>query len=252
MIRLAVLSFVLATAAAASASPPYCATGTCYQKPTYAAPTYAPPHYTYNTTNTYHPPNVYFVGVPVPVDYAKPIALQGRTPYSYSLKEAYGDPFDLNLAFDKAVRLGELAGETHRQASENTLAIIKTQQDARNTGARVAAITEAVVSAIEADNAAPKDESEIVLQTKRPALKATKKAGSRLKTPNAVLKARCISCHSDKYADWDSLDYDTQFDIFSHVTDANPQKRMPKKNGGKDPGDPLSPAEILLLTPISE
>lgn len=250
MIRLAVISFVLATAAAAFASPPYCATGTCYQKPvTYAVP--AAPNYTYNTTNTYHPPNVYFVGVPVPVDYAKPIALQGRTPYSYSLKEAYGDPFDLNLAFDKAVRLGELAGETHRQASENTLAIIKTQQDARNSGARVAAITEAVVSAIEADNAAPKDEAEIVLQTKRP-VKVSKKVASRLKTPNAVLKARCVSCHSDKYADWDSLDYDTQFSIFSHVTDANPQVRMPKANGGKDPGKPLPPAEILLLTPISE
>lgn len=251
MIRLCVISFVLATAAAAFASPPYCATGTCYTKPTYTAPTYAPPNYTYNTTNTYHPPNVYFVGVPVPVDYAKPVALQGRTPYSYSLKDAYGDAFDLNLAFDKAVRLGELAGETHRQASENTLAIIRTQQDARNNGARVAAITEAVVSAIEADNAAPKDSSEILLETKRPA-KAVKRVGSRLKTANAVLKARCVSCHADTYADWDSLDYDTQFDIFSHVTDPDPQKRMPKKAGGNEPGEPLPANERLLLTPISQ
>lgn len=245
------LALILFATSSAVAGQPYC--GVTYHKPAVA---YAPPvQHVQNVTNNNYPPPV-FIGIPVPISYAQPLALQGGTKYSYSsFNETYGNGLDLALLADRAVRLGEQAGETQRLVIDGTTSIIREQQAARNDGARIAQAVDAAVRLIEADNAAPQQQTEFTLKSERfgtvrgKSRAQPQRLGATANGPNAVLSSRCVSCHGETYKDWESLDYDTQVDVFDHVNSSDPSIRMPRKAGGKEAGEPLTLEEKLLLVP---
>jgi len=257
--RFSVLSFVLCCwVSSVIANPPYCSTGTCYKPPAaYSAPATNPQ--TYSNVYNYQTP-VVVVGVPVPVSYAQPVALQGKTNYGYTTVDSVLGSVDPSLLLDKSARLAEQALNLGQQATSDYVALVNTDRDRRQEVAKILAAGQAISQVSEASTA-PADSGDIKLEVRRTSSTGSKAPAkttksSRLKagtftTAEAVIDARCIRCHAD-YSDYESLDDETKVKIFDRVTSPDAAKRMPRKGDGKEPGESLPLTERMLLCPLKK
>lgn len=223
--RLAILATLMLVAAPVLAGPP------CYApvyKPAYVAPApvYVPP-----------PPPVIvnnLIGIPVPVAYEKPLALQGKTVYGYTSVHDVLGPLDLALLFDKSERLASQAQQLSAQATSDFAALVQSERDKRQEVARILAASQAVREVL-SESAKLSTSSGGVL-----ALKAAPTSAS------GVLQASCVKCHS-KYSDWSTLTDDQRTIILERVTTSDASKRMPRGDDKTSAGQPLPVEHLKLL-----
>lgn len=242
MKTLAAVALVLSTAAAAIAGGP-CYTGRCYTpavsyvKP-YVAPYVAPAPVVYPPTQVHVVTNI--VGVPVPVHYEKPLALQGHTVFGYtSVAQAYGD-VDLALIFDKAARLAENSQTLQGQATEGVLQLAQTLRSDKLEQARILAASQAIREVLSESR-----KTTVITETQgRLGLAAAPTDA------DGVIAAQCKSCHaSAKFVTtpFGQLSRDEQRTVIYRMTTSDTAKRMPRAADKVSVGDDVPPEQLDLL-----
>lgn len=238
MKSLVATALVLSTAVAAMAGGP-CYTGRCYTPAvTYVKPYVAPAPVVYPPTQVHVVNNL--IGVPVPVAYVKPLALQGNTVYGYtSVAQAYGE-VDLALIFDKAARLAENSQTLQGQATEGVLQLAQTLRSDKLEQARILAASQAI--------------REVLSESRKTTV--TVENPSRLglaaepTDADGVIALQCKSCHaSAKFVTtpFAQLSREEQRDVIYRMTTSDAGKRMPRAADKVSVGDDVPPEQLDLL-----
>ena len=235
---LSAITFILATAVSALAGNPYC--GPRVYAPAYSTPYVAP-------TPVYAPPPQVIVhnnliGVPVPIAYEKPLALQGHSVYGYTKVSEVFAPVDAALYLDKAERLTAQAltlAQTGRSGFDDAVA---QQIQAQKEVAQALAIGQVSREIVEAVGKAQRQQAALAAAT-RPGVLAIEETPT---TATGVLKLRCVSCH-ERYSDWGGLSRDDQLRLIGRVITADPGKRMPRGADKSSAGESVAAEELGLL-----
>lgn len=205
------------------------------------------------------------VGIPVPVQYSEPIAVQGATQYGYDqFAQAYTSNVDMGLLYHQAARLTDQAQQLAGQAATDFSALVQSEGYNRTEVAKILAQGQAASAALAAVNGGQTQNFQRtftfkVTQDASGELHIEKNDGKDFSlvsplvgakgshTFDSVLDNRCVKCHNATTANGGlNLDTDvtneTLKKIWSRVTSSNPQQLMPKSADGSP--DPLSPAEV--------
>ena len=232
--------FVLTITASALAGRPYCGPTIC--KPVYSAPYVAP------VPVVYHPPQTVtvvnnLIGVPVPIAYDKPLAVQGHSVYGYTKVSEVFAPVDAALYLDKAERLTAQAitlAQTGRSGFDDA---VRDQIAAQKEIAQSLAIGQVSREIVEAVGKAQRQQAALAAAASRPGVLAIEEHPT---TATGVLKARCASCH-ERYNDWGGLSRDDQLRLIGRVITADPGKRMPRGADKQSAGESVAAEELGLL-----
>lgn len=236
------LAILLLTASTALAGGPYC--GPVYCKPAYSVP-YVKPYVAPVAAPVYAAPvtvinNV--IGVPVPIAYEKPLALQGHSVYGYTKVSDVFAPIDAALYLDKAERLTSqamtLAGNGQAAFKDGFSQSLQAQKEIAQSLA-IGQVSREIVEAVGK------------AQRQQALLAAGVRAGAQAieetpTTASGVLKLRCVACH-DKYNDWGSLGRDDQMRLLGRMTTSDAGKRMPRGADKQSAGESVSPEELELF-----
>lgn len=240
MKTLVAVAFVLSTAISAALAGGPCYTGYC--KPTYAAPVYAAPvvqKVVYPTPSVTVVNNL--IGVPVPIAYEKPLALQGHSVYGYTKVSEVFAPVDAALYLDKAERLTSQAitlAQTGRSGFDDA---VRDQIQAQKEVAQSLAVGQVARELVDAIGKAQRQQA--ALAAARPGVLKIEEVPT---TASGVLKARCVTCH-EKYNDWGALSRDDQLRLIGRITTADPGKRMPRGADKQSAGESVAVEELGLL-----
>lgn len=239
---LALISFVLSTAAASAMAGGPCYTGVC--RPTYSAPVYHAPAVV--AAPAYQPPvihnNVTLIGVPVPIAYDRPLALQGSSHFSYTKVSDILVPLDNALYVDKSERLASQAISLAQQARTGFDDAISQQIQAQKEVAQQLAIGQVAREIVESISKAERQRALLAAgQTGALGLRAVDPT-----TATGVLQARCVECHQ-RYNDWGALDRETQLNLIGRIMSPDSGKRMPRAADKQSVGESLTPEELGLL-----
>lgn len=181
------------------------------------------------------------IGVPVPIAYDKPLALQGHSIYGYTKVSDVFAPVDAALYLDRAERLTAQAltlAQTGRTGFDDA---VRDQIQAQKEIAQSLAVGQVAREIVESISKAERQRAALAAGAA-----GTLAVTDTPTTATGVLQARCASCHQT-YNDWSKLDRDGQLKLINRVITADSGKRMPRAADKQSVGESLTPEELGLL-----
>lgn len=218
------------------------------------------------------------VGVPVPVQYANPIAVQGATIYGYQQNlAAYTAPPDIGLLYNQAARLADQAQQLAGQAAMDFSSLVHAEGQYRTEVAKILAQSQRCNECVVEQpsqlrefsfKVTPKSDGTVVvepmteLQDSFKLLSPSKnmKSVKPEVMSNAdqlvsnILTNKCVKCHNNEKSSGN-------LNLLAPITDAQQQRildvvdtddkniLMPRKADGSA-GDKLSQDEIAILRKV--
>lgn len=244
---LAAVWIVLGAAAACFAGGPFRVTH-CKPVVHHAAPLFhAPVHHVPVVEKIIHPHHANvtvvnnLIGVPVPIAYDKPLAIQGHSVYGYTKVSDVFAPVDAALYLDRAERLTTQALTLAQQGRTGFDDAVRDQIQAQKEIAQSLAVGQVAREIVESISKAERQRAALAAGNAG-VLSVT----AEPTTATGVLQARCVSCHQS-YNDWGKLDRDNQLKLIGRVITAESGKRMPKAADKQSVGESLTPEELGLL-----
>lgn len=219
------------------------------------------------------------VGIPVPVQYAEPLAAQGTTVYGYQSLSDYQNQVDMGLLYNQAARLTDQAQQLAGQAAVDFQTLVHAEGQYRSEVAKIIAQGQAAREALaaakpEASQVTQRSFSFTITQNSDGSIKVEqtdatpsgdnpqsfklispqKQQQTKMDVLNRVsnlLTSKCVNCHNPKQSMGgldllNSISDEQQAKILARVVTDDEDKVMPRKSDGS-PGVRLTQEEVDLL-----
>lgn len=209
------------------------------------------------------------IGIPVPVQYNQPVAVQGNTVYGYQAISNYQNGVDLGALYNQAARLTDQAQQLAGQAATDFQSLVQAEGQYKADVARIIAQGQAAKEALSAVNAPQRVTEHRTFSFKITAmpdgqikvdsiqdkpdfdLLTPKQSANSASEASNILSSKCVKCHNDNKSMGGlnlikPITESQQAEILNRVVTDDPSLLMPRSSDNK-PGPKLSNKEISVL-----